>query len=377
MAEAAPEPKYRQIASELLLEIRKTMGVGAKLPPEQRLAERFGVHVLTIREALRILQEGGVIQRQRAIGTRVINPLGGNWVSIVCEMDVFSPHSHSLFHRSVIYHLRHFLREAGLPSRVSIGESEPGSKSNTQLTSLDFVADIEANRLAGVLALSVNPTDYWLKKLEKQGVPTVGSNTLFPHCVMFAPLDDLNKALRSLLDFNRNRIAYIGWMDRSISNSNGLPAALDELQKCYPGILRKEWIKCDMHPEHPGAGWEEFREIWASDKEKPNGLIIDDEHLLPDVERALLEHGIRVPEDLIIVCHRTRGNTRPPLFPMIIMETDPRLYAYRMADSFLRLYRGEKLPNQIATVSRILIDDALRQAPNTPTPVWASATPGQ
>ncbi len=54
----AADPKYRVIANLLRDEIRRGMAIGAKLPSEASLAERFGVHVLTIREALRVLQEG-------------------------------------------------------------------------------------------------------------------------------------------------------------------------------------------------------------------------------------------------------------------------------------------------------------------------------
>lgn len=365
------DTKYRQIANQLLAEIRAGMKAGDKLDPEVKLAERFGVNVLTMREALRVLQEGGVIQRQRAIGTTIVNPLGGNWVSIVCEMNVFSPHSQCLFQRSVIYHLRHFLREAGLPSRISIGESEPGAPSTSNLTSLDFVSDIEADRLAGVLALSLNPDEQWLQKLERRGTPVIGSNSRFAHRVMNDQFEDLNRAITTLMDFGRRRIAYIGWRDPS--RDGRLPDALDELRRCYPGVLRPHWIQHDIHPEHAGAGRDDFRAIWEADTEKPDGLIVDDEHFMDDVAQTLAREGIRVPEDLLVVCQRTQGNTREYPFPMIFLESDPRLYAYRMADGFLRLYRGETLPNNTITVPRMLIDDAVRNDPRLPAQVWQRA----
>lgn len=355
------EIKYKQIADQLLAEIRSSMKVGDRLPTEVQLAERFGIHVLTMREALRVLQDGGVIQRRQGVGTRVINPLGGKWVSIVCETNVFSPYSDSLFQRSVIYHLRQFLREANLLSRVSIGESEPGAPSTSNLTSMDLVGDIEADRLAGVLALAINPDDYWLKKLERQGTPVIGSNARFKHRVTTDPFEDISRAVRSLMDFGRRRIAYIGWSDPN--RHEGMPTGLEEVRRCYPDVIRKQWIKHDIHPEKPGAGWSEFCEIWSADSEKPDALIVDDEHLMEDVEKALAQYRIRVPEDLLVVCQRTKGNPRKSSIPLIISELDPRLYAYRMADGFLRLYRGESLPNNTIAVPRMLIDDEVRNDP--------------
>ena len=361
-ARSASDPKYRTIANTLREEIRKGMAIGTKLPSETLLAERFGVHVLTVREALRVLQEGGIIQRRRAVGTCVVNPYGGTWVSIVCEMDVFSPSSHSLFHRSAIYHLRHFLREAGIYSRVSIGETIPGEKSRACITSQDFVADIEAGRLSGVLALATIPEDWWLQKLERQGVPVVGSNHFFPCVVGSDPWDDLSKAIRCFLDLGRKNIAYIGWMEAigGMPLDSRVATTLDELRRCYPVTIHKDWVKGDIYPERPGAGWEEFREIWTSHAEKPDALIIDNEHLLPDVERVLEEFNIKVPRDLVIICHRTRGNVITPRNPIIFQENDPSLFASRMVESFLRLYRGEKLASNNITVPRLLIDDALR-----------------
>jgi len=375
-AKPASSPKYRIIANALLKEIRETMSVGAKLPSETQLAERYQVHVLTIREALRVLQEGGVIQRQRAVGTTVVNPMGGNWVTILCEMNVFSPNSRSIFQRSVIYHLRHFLSQAGLPSRVSIGESEPGEQSG-KFTSLDFAADVEAERLAGVLALSTLGEEWWMQKLKRQGVPIVGSNNYFENHVTFDSWDDMSKAFRCLVDLGRTKIAYIGWMEVVDEHplDERLQLALRELENCYPVTLRKKWIKGDIHPVKAGAGWEEFREVWGSYDEKPNGLIIDNEHLLPDIEDALVQLGIRVPEDLVIICHRTRGNNLTPRFPVIFQENDPNLYAFRMAEHFLRLYRGESISSPTVTVPRLLIDDALRAHPSLSTPSHIPVSP--
>jgi len=348
---APSEPKYRTIAQELLREIRETMGIGSMLAPEKELAARFNVHVLTLGKALRMLQEWGVIERRRAVGTRVINPMGGSWVCIVCEMNVFSPSSRSLFHRGVIYHLRHFLKEAGLPLRVSIGESEPGATSG-DFTSLDFVGDLEAGRLAGVIGLSTDAEPWWIQKLQRQGVPTVGSNTTFPDRVVYDVWETLNQAIRRLTDHGRSRIAYIGW-DKSARRH------LADLSRCHPVEIREAWIKDDIHPVRPGAGWEELREIWSAPGGKPDALIVENEHLLPDIARAVAELRLSIPEDLLILSHRTRGNTWAAPFPIIFQEADPQLYAWRMAEHFLRLYRGEAVASHTVVVPRFFSEEAL------------------
>ncbi len=66
-------PRYRRIADELLREISSDkLQVGAKLPGEFDLCERYAVSRHTIREALRLLEQQGVIGRHKGIGTVVL-----------------------------------------------------------------------------------------------------------------------------------------------------------------------------------------------------------------------------------------------------------------------------------------------------------------
>ena len=65
-------PLYQEIADELLAEIRSgKFAVGAMMPTEMELRERFGVSRHTIREAIRQLDEMGFLTRQAGLGTMI------------------------------------------------------------------------------------------------------------------------------------------------------------------------------------------------------------------------------------------------------------------------------------------------------------------
>ncbi len=66
-------PRYRAIADELIDAIAgKRYPVGSSLPAETELCEQLQASRHTIREALRILEEGGLISRRQGSGSEVI-----------------------------------------------------------------------------------------------------------------------------------------------------------------------------------------------------------------------------------------------------------------------------------------------------------------
>ncbi len=67
-------PLYRRLAREIRQDIvTGAHPVGSLLPTEQQLCDRFGASRYTVREALRLLGEDGMVQRQQGRGTEVIS----------------------------------------------------------------------------------------------------------------------------------------------------------------------------------------------------------------------------------------------------------------------------------------------------------------
>lgn len=68
-----PQPRYRILAQSLRADILSGLyPVGSQLPSEQQLCESFSVSRHTVREALRCLDEDGMIRRRQGAGTEVV-----------------------------------------------------------------------------------------------------------------------------------------------------------------------------------------------------------------------------------------------------------------------------------------------------------------
>lgn len=69
-------PRYIKVADTLRLEIHDGLyPAGALLDTESKLSKRFQVSRHTVREALRLLRDDGLVSSRRGSGTRVMSPL--------------------------------------------------------------------------------------------------------------------------------------------------------------------------------------------------------------------------------------------------------------------------------------------------------------
>lgn len=72
-AQGSGVPRFRAICETLAGQIAAgELPVGSRLPSEQELCLRFGASRHTVREALRLLQEQGLVTRRQGAGTTVI-----------------------------------------------------------------------------------------------------------------------------------------------------------------------------------------------------------------------------------------------------------------------------------------------------------------
>jgi len=314
-------PLHRQIAARLERSIRASHRPGDRLPGEAELAAAWKVSPLTMAKVLAILSQKGVIHRRAGAGTFVKEPGMNGWIGVLIEYDIGSPYS-SLFFRRLAQGCRTLCNERGVLSRLYAGFSDFANPA-TRPTSRELMEDCEREALCGAVVMAGAEIAGSLQHLKARGVPVAGINPRCHYQIVSERPAMLGRFVTHALARGRRRFAMIDWECGlyEVNSIYSLREPFREILRSHGLPFYPEWLRGDLHPALPGSGWEEFREIWSSRRERPDALIVGDEHLLPDINAALRSLGV-TPRELSLYCYATGGNRFYLDFPVILAETD-------------------------------------------------------
>lgn len=318
-----------RIADKLRDEILAAKKPGEKLETLRTLCRRFDVSSNTIRGALKILEREGLVELWHGSGIYVADPLPGpKPVGILVEHDILHPRA-SRFFAQVIRQLRISLKQQGFETTVYFGHTPLGAEATT-LTNDAFYRDLGSGRLSGVVAVCTNPLPELFARAAAAGVPVVSDATDLVEYSRADNVEVVRQGVRELVAQGCRRLAFLSW------RSPGRVETWQETLREEGLEIRSSWIRQDLPPELMGAGWEEFREVWTAHTDKPDGLLVVDDLLFREVEAAVTELGIRVPEQLRIVAAVTAGEVGHCLFPVTLLESDPAKTATRLTACLLQ-----------------------------------------
>lgn len=325
-------PLHEAIADTLRADLR---GGGARpgdrFPSQNELARRFDTNSMTAREAVALLVHDGWLARRFGSGTYVTERAAQRWVGIYTAFDVLQPRTSS-FHTQVPRLLRESLSTHGAQAEIYVGsagiEIEEHGPSNAR-----FLGDVTAGRLDGVVIMNAPDTSGWQEWGQGLSLPAVGAHT--PYRVDTRYTDYVRRGVRHLHAAGSRRIAMLAW------GADGLREPFEAAMTEVGLPVHPRWVRNDLHPMLSGAGWEEFREAWTAEQEKPDGLLVADDVLFDEAQIAILELGIRVPEQLRIVAHANKGDGKRYPFRVTLLQMDPARYAEILGEMLLKRMRGE------------------------------------
>jgi DNA-binding LacI/PurR family transcriptional regulator len=231
-------------------------------------------------------------------------------MAVVSELDLFDP-SISPYWRVLASEVTAALKAAGQLTQLYIGHAEPGAPSD-EPTCPHFWEDVAAGRIGGAVLIDLPETPAWAQRVINSPVPMVGDLTGFQ--VVTDSCSIMSAAVRHFVDAGCRRLGLISWHGEKPFRRIVAEAG---------AVTSEAWIRTHLDPAIPGAGWEEFCDIWSSKEGRPDGLIFLDDVLYADAQLAIFEMGVRVPDTLRIALMSSRNACPNVRLPLTLYEFDP------------------------------------------------------
>jgi hypothetical protein len=338
------QPLHEQLSQALRMEVFKRKA-GASLGTEGAWAKKFSVSMVTVREAVLLLINEGLLERRRGKGLVVVNPLASRHIAIATGLDLGQPRVSYYFHREIqdicMFFDRMDIKTKLYMGHAQLGEYPPLSSKKNIMNNV--YTDAEQGKVAGVILITAHLNDKQRRDFKKWHIPVVGdekgSNS-------FRVEHDIPKMVKLginyLLDRGCRKLALMGHYDQS--------------EKIFRDIMSQnhlkvvdEWIKPNLDTGTAISSFNAFMELWYARAEKPDGLVILDDIIYGDTIVAILAAGVKVSKDLRIVTHANRGTQTLYPFPVARMELDPGIIAEEKVKLMLKLLRGD-IPKQAVII---------------------------
>ncbi|MBC2602543.1 GntR family transcriptional regulator [Puniceicoccus vermicola] len=326
-----------QVAEALRHHVKEELEPGAKLEAESKLAKRFGVSVMTVREAFATLASEGLIERIHGSGTFVRDPRESLPVALVMTWDLYSSRA-SYFHMRVFQKVQELLEAAGIPVVTFHEQVQPPQKGDrTPEKAREAVYNDRS--LRGFVFISTNPPPALLTEEKRKERYVYGFGTQFNRHLQLDPEAMLRMALRYFKSNRRKKIAVIAWRELFKEGSGMTLAERIFAEEGFP--FYPEWFHDQRTPASGDAGWQQFRSLWgAFPRKKPDGLLLMDDILYAQASQAILNESIDVPNDLLVVSQSNQGSGMFLPFPTTLLEFKPDILAEAVAGEVIAEHTG-------------------------------------
>ena len=336
-------PLHRQVGDALRSEIASAT-VGRKLESEQALSKRFGVSLLTVREALSALAQEGLVERRHGSGTFIRRAATGSHAAVLSDLEIDHPSS-SFFFQRVSRQVRAALHEREIPSRlyVSVSQAEEGRRPEFPWPELTEATD--CGHVRGAVAIHLPEGSPWPEALRSRSIPVVGGRTEGMSASVTIDYGDIvRQGVRYLVGSGCRRIGLMNW--RQTGPTKRLAEVFSSEVAAAGARTTTGWISDEVEQAVPTAGAEAFRAIWLTASERPDGLLVLDDVLFCDAALAMMMARVRLPQDLLVITHANVGNIRFAEMPVARLQVDPDVYAARMVSLLVDLLDGQDPPER-------------------------------
>ncbi len=337
----AKRPAYRQVM-DAMIGMVKGKAPGERLGTEGDFVRQFGVSLVTVRQALARLENDGVIERRQGIGTFVpVDPLPRRHVAVHLETSPTHPFLSPYFlklHEEV----RKVLQARGHSCRSYFGDSAPEEALSRRFSCTDLLVDYRLERLSAAISIGAGPLASELERFGKLDIPVFDARAR-QQFSWNRKTAFLREALTTLRAQGRQRIAILAWENPALKVKPFHAEVIRVAQECDIEI-NEHYLDLNASALEQGMGWERFRDLWRGSARKPDGLVVLDDMIFDDCQKAICELGLRVPEQLGIFLYTSDAKRLNPVFPITCYRLMTAVVAEHYVEALEALMRGETPP---------------------------------
>jgi DNA-binding LacI/PurR family transcriptional regulator len=352
-----------QALTSYLTDLAHELGPEARLPTMQQLCEELNVSVVTLNRALSELEAQNIITRKHGVGIFVSSRLQQKTIGLVYDRDILQPDT-SPFAALLVEEARRRAK-AGHES-FSLFLSEPSSPSGSLPVHDDLADAVRAKRLHGILFVGEqNPTA--ARWIEEQGVPIVALayTPLATWRVCLDHAETSRLGVKSLATQGCQRIALLLPLgsglgripdDPSFPELDAFKSALkkaglpfDQSLVWRYDDLRSDFVTSDSNQEQ---GFHAVNELFADEKNRPDGLVILDDMMARGALVALSKLGLRPGIEIQIATHTNKGSTALHGYEddLFFIEIDPAQIVGALFSMLETLMSGQSPPDKVISI---------------------------
>jgi len=333
-----PRHKIRDHVRNLILSGELTGGM--EFPSTRELSAEWGIPTTIVHGALSDLVAERYLIRRQGKGTFVADRVSRlRAVGLYLGIRVLSDPCR-WFIRSVFVELNAQLQARGI-SVQPWTDPRPLSEMSTMWGQLETA--VQHGQIQGLILLDASARV--LKWAPSLSVPISG---ITPSKLPFAVGSDL----RQMLELGLTKLAQDGCRSVGLITNHPVNATYQDYYTLFVDTasrlglkIRNSWIRIPRGRTLGGFecakfGYDEFLHVW-NQKERPDGLLVEPDIVVEGVISAILQGGVKVPQELKLVFHRNESHEYLCPFPVTQLVTSEKDYAAALIAQLDKQISGE------------------------------------
>ncbi|HAH86514.1 MAG: GntR family transcriptional regulator [Armatimonadota bacterium] len=322
---------------------------GQRLPSERALMADLGISRTTLRHAMAALANENLIVARPGSGTYVVEGAVPTAIGILAvSMQLISPMGY--WYHSLVEELQKKISDNGRRAMLFVAS---GSSQQEVLESTGISDKSVIKNLAGVIALQdIGP---FKKLLDKNRINHVTMSGIAPE---LGPM--VRQDLASMYTMARQIFESKGYTNYSVmiasrdDKSSAMYNYWCQLISDFVDGDSSRIISAPFTPDYRYS-YDAFKEVWESGR-RPRAIFFPDDAIFDVASRAIVELGIKVPEELAII---TEASTvRRFNFPIEVTRLgwDPAQMADTAWRMLFNLVSGEDKAEDYISVPPIILE---------------------